>query len=107
MSVKHGKLVCGSVRCAESACKDAYTRTVESLGVASLGESDYPYVDVVIYVVGGMGHMATLARKDVDDLCDPKWRAKVGTFRVPTPHGFLNILTAMITSIEETSRDDY
>ena len=107
MSVKHGKSVCGSVRCSVSACKDAYSRTVKALGVETLGERDYAYVDVVIYVVGGCGHVATLTREDVDSLCDPKWRAKVDTFRIPTANGFMNIITSMITSIEETSRDDY
>lgn len=105
MSVKHGKSVCGSVRCSESACKDAYSRTVKGLGIDSLGEDEYAYVDVQIYMVGGCWHTATLAREDVDNLCNPKWRAKVGTFRVPTANGHLNIFTSMITSVEEMSDD--
>lgn len=107
MSVKHDKEVCGSVRCDRLECLEAYERTCESLGIDSLGEGDYAYVDVVIYMVGGCGHVATLARKDVDNLCDPAWRKRINTFRVPTPNGFLNIFTSMITGIEETSRDDH
>lgn len=101
----HGKAVCGSVRCTKKPCVEAYTRTLDSLGVDSLGQSDYAYVDVQIYVVGGCWHTATLTREDVDNLCDPKWRTRVGTFRVRTARGWLNLFTSMITSVEEMSDD--
>lgn len=103
----HGKSVCGSVRCSERQCKDAYARTVNALGVETLGEDAHAYVDVIIYMVGGAGHVATLAREDVDNLCNPSWRKRVDTYAIPTRNGgLMNIFTSMITSIEETSRDD-
>ncbi|WPH58854.1 hypothetical protein SEA_LUCKYSOCKE_214 [Streptomyces phage LuckySocke] len=105
---RHGKAVCGSVRCSESPCVAAYRRTVDALGVDSLGQQDHAYVDVIIYMVGGAGHEATLTREDVDNLCSPAYRKRVNTFAIPTVSGGrMNLFTSMITSIEEISRDDY
>lgn len=106
MSTKHGKAVCGSVRCERKECVSAYRRTVDSLGVDSLGQDECAYVDVFIYLVGGAFHTATLSREDVNSLCDPAWRKRVDTFNIPTnTGGTLRLFVSMITSIEERSDD--
>lgn len=101
----HGKAVCGSVRCTKTPCVEAYTRTLDALGVESLGQDDHAYVDVIIYMVGGAGHIATLTREDVDNLCNASWRKRVSTFKIRTGTGWMNLFTSMITSVEETTDD--
>lgn len=102
---RHGKDVCGSVRCSRKQCVEAYSRTVKALDVESLGQDECAHVDVVIFM-SGCNVAAHLARSDVEKLKNPKWRKACKLFTIRKGDGTcVHIVPSSINMIEEMSED--